>query len=196
MDFDRSTQHIRVPSFVPNAVNGDAAPSSEATDDGQSLPAAIAPPSSAGTASPTEQMASAAFLPDLSPYDLTVGEALDVFSRERRKRPADRTLQRYCQDGRFDCYKLKTTRNGNPVHEWIINSASLLKFIHSKPIEESPSGLAAPISNGDANETGEFENAKANDAAAVTMPDQTGDAEPDLAVPRSTVAAPTATATP
>ena len=44
-----------------------------------------------------------------------------MFPAENRKQPSVRTLQRYCQEGRFDCFKLKTTRNCNPVHEWIIN---------------------------------------------------------------------------
>ena len=150
MDFDQNDQHIRVPSFAPDAEDGGAIPWSAATDDSQFLPAANESPKNSGAVGPHSEKAGSAFLPDLSPYDLTVGEALDVFSREHRRRPSDRTLQRYCQDGRFDCYKLKTTRNGNPVHEWIINSTSLLEFIHTKPVEGLPDPLAPPVSDGDA----------------------------------------------
>lgn len=195
MGFDRTNQHSRVPSFVPDADVGDATPQGT-TDNVQSFPAAIAPPKNTGTASPFAEGNSAGFLPDLSKYDLTVGEALDVFSRERRKRPSDRTLQRYCQDGRFDCYKLKTTRNGNPVHEWIISSTSLLEFILTKPVVEFPASVAAPNANGGANEGANSQNAEAHVADVVTTPDQVGDAEPDLVLPRSADVEPAASATP
>lgn len=78
------------------------------------------------------------FLPDLARYDLTVGEALALFPEHNRRRPSERTLQRYCQDGRFDCYKLKTTRDGKPIFEWIINRASLVTFIKSRPEDDRP----------------------------------------------------------
>ncbi len=196
MDNDQSDPHIRPPSFVPDAKDGDAKPAPEPRNGGQFAPAFSAQSRIVRVANLQTQAAEAAFLPDLSSYDLTVGEALDVFSRERRKRPADRTLQRYCQDGRFDCYKLKTTRNGNPVHEWIINSTSLLDFIRTKPVEEIPIPLAAPNANGVANKSSALEYPEVHEADAVTTPDTTGDAESDLVLPRSGELKPTVTAAP
>ena len=151
MDFEPRDPQTGVPSFTPRAVRGDATAPPNASGGAEDLPAASTPTQSVGTAKPVDETIDTGILPDLSQYDLTVSEALDVFSREGRKRPADRTLQRYCQDGRFDCFKLKTTRNGNPVHEWIINGASLLEFVLSKPIDKTPPPMAAPDLNGVAN---------------------------------------------
>ena len=192
MDFAPNFRRRHVPPFAPDNVK-DGPPGgvndTPARDD-------VAAPSSGIVADNPRLASSTSLLPDLSAYDLTIGEALGLFTQERRKRPSDRTLQRYCQDGRFDCYKLKTTRNGNPVHEWIINSASLFEFIHSKPIENFPAPMAAPIIDGDANESVNSDNTEAQSAGAVTTPDQVGDAEPDLAWPRSAEIEPAATATP
>ena len=51
---------------------------------------------------------------DLSDYALTVGEAIDRFIELGRVAPKHRTMQEYCKEGKVDCYKLQTTREGSP----------------------------------------------------------------------------------
>ena len=121
MNSDHFSRQVPVPSFQ-QATADDATPSDGAGEYGSTEPGVTTPPTQPDTASAPPERASTPQLPDLSKYDLTVGEALEVFPAENRKQPSVRTLQRYCQEGRFDCFKLKTTRNCNPVHEWIINS--------------------------------------------------------------------------
>jgi hypothetical protein len=158
--------------------------------DGFVEPGASAPPS----ATPEAEVASP--LPDLSQYDLTVGEALAVFHEKNRRIPSIRSLQRYCQEGRFDCYKLKTTRNGNPVHEWIMNSTSLLRFVEAKTEDDSPPNPATPKAYGDASgSVGTRDNAQVSASATATSKDA-DDAKEDLALPRSSQDAPDVTATP
>ena len=70
---------------------------------------------------------------DLSRYSLTIGQALDLFAHERRLAPSERTMQDYCKDGKIDCYKLQTTRDGRPITEWLINEHSLRAFIEKRP---------------------------------------------------------------
>lgn len=144
MNSDPVPPQVPVPSFDQST------PYASAGENSTPAPGVTAPPTySDGSSAPPEH-AYTPLLPDLSQYDLTVGEALDVFSAENRKSPSVRTLQRYCQEGRFDCFKLKTTRNGNPVHEWIINSTSLRAFIQTKPEEPTEGSLTTPVETGDA----------------------------------------------
>ena len=70
---------------------------------------------------------------DLSKYSLTIGQALDLFAHEKRLTPSERTMQNYCKDGKIDCYKLQTTRDGRPIAEWLINERSLRAFIETRP---------------------------------------------------------------
>lgn len=180
-----------MPSFKP-ATSGDAS----ATENGSAEPNVSAPPPSPDSASEAIEPAYAPLLPDLSQYDLTVGEAQALFQEEHRKLPSIRTLQRYCQEGRFDCYKLKTTRNGNPVHEWIINSTSLRRFIQTKPNDDTPAVMAAPEPRGDATDGGETQSNDQQSAIATTTPERADDASDELALPRSSQTNPNAMTTP
>ena len=149
MNSDHFGRQVSVPSFGQAAPNTNT-PNDSATEYGSVEPGVTTLPNPHGSVSATPERAYTPLLPDLSEYDLTIGEALEVFPTENRKQPSIRTLQRYCQEGRFDCYKLKTTRNGNPVHEWIINGASLRSFIQTKPEETVDTPLATPAAIGDA----------------------------------------------
>ena len=154
------------------------------------------PPTQPDTDSAPPERAYTPLLPDLSKYDLTVGEALEVFPASSRKQPSIRTLQRYCQEGRFDCFKLKTTRNGNPVHEWIINSTSLRTFIETKPEEVTSAQLATPVQNGDT-DTESKTATSVDDATNVTAtPERADDAMRDPGLPRTSETNPDVMATP
>jgi len=192
MIFEPDDGPMQVPSFIPKRTDWP----SESGDSPIGAPDDTAPPTSTGTASAPTVSVSAPLLPDLSPYDLTVGEALEVFTQEQRKRPSDRTLQRYCQDGRFECYKLKTTRNGTPVHEWIINSTSLRVFVRTKPVEVYVDDLAPPSQTGDAADVMVLEKSTENDGNVIATPDQVGDAEQERVLPRSSDTQPDVAATP
>lgn len=95
------------------------------------------------TATPSED-GSASPLPDPNRYDLTIGEAAELFVSLGRKRPSERSIQRYCQASAFDCLKLRTTRDGVPITEWIINNATLRKFIETKPPDDTVPPVATP----------------------------------------------------
>ena len=130
---------------------------------------------------------------DLDAYTLTIGEASSLMIRERCKFASNRKVQRMCRDGTIDCHKLQTTRNGQPVSEWLVNEASLLRHIEEREIkwndgeENSPaaSGTATrevgnaslpPSVSGNANQFAESKYNPANTGDAVAMPDETGDA--------------------
>lgn len=192
MDFDAHNRRTAVPSFIPDSVREnrpDAGNRIAPLED-------MAPPRSTGDVSEPPQVAPSSLLPDLSPYDLTVGEALVLFTQQNRKRPSDRTLQRYCQDGRFECYKLKTTRNGTPVHEWIINSTSLLAFIRTKPVLDDSEQLVTPAFGGDAIEITQNTEQQGVAPFDTASPDSVGDAESVPVLPRSDGQLPDVKATP
>lgn len=111
------------------------------------------------------------FLPDLSPYTLTIGQAIDRFSLTGCNRPSERTMQRYCQSSEIDCYKITTTRNGKPVTEWLVNESSLTKFIESRPSHGVATAEAGDAS--DARQIADTQSVKPNDMAT---PDPDGDA--------------------
>lgn len=168
----------------------------EGGQDGPSVPEAIpAPDLGNGGATAPEQEFSP-LLPDLSKFDLTVVEALESFQLEDRKIPSTRTLQRYCQEGRIDCYKLKTTRNGNPVHEWIIDSTSLWEFIQSRPKDETRCAIATPEASDDADGDAETRSGGKQPASAKTAADWPGDANKHPALPKLSEREPDVTAAP
>jgi hypothetical protein len=72
---------------------------------------------------------------DLSNYSLTIGEASFLMDQERCKFASNRKVQRMCKEGRIDCWKLSTTRNGQPVSEWLVNETSLRKHIEKNEIK-------------------------------------------------------------
>jgi len=196
MNSDHFSRQVPVPSFQQTTPSDDATPNTDARAYGSTEPGVTASPVQSDTASVPPIPAYTPLLPDLSKYDLTVGEALDVFAMENRKQPSIRTLQRYCQEGRFDCFKLKTTRNGNPVHEWIINSTSLRMFIQTKPEEATATPLETPIESGGVTSVREIEKPSevARDVAA--PPETVDDATSHLDLPRSPEPKPDVTTTP
>ena len=88
-------------------------------------PDALASPSDAGAAGDPYA--------DLSNYKRTIGQAIDRFVELGRAAPKPRTMQDYCKDGKVDCYKLQTTREGKPITEWLVNDPSLDNFILMRP---------------------------------------------------------------
>ena len=66
---------------------------------------------------------------DHQKYNLTVGQAQELFHKQNRKVPALRTVQQYCKDRRIAA-ELVSRSNGQ---EYLINDKSLLAFILAKP---------------------------------------------------------------
>jgi len=97
-------------------------------------------------------------LPNPSRYTLTVGEASDVMQLERCKFASVRKVQRLCREGFVDCHKLTTTRNGQPVTEWLVNETSLRKRIEEhEPRIDDGVATVAPDQFGGANFEGSSE---------------------------------------
>jgi len=71
-------------------------------------------------------------------YTLTVGQALERFSAANRKTPSQRTIQRYCIEGRLAAQKIRTVFGS----EWLINEISLARLISSEPIVAGDVGVA------------------------------------------------------
>ena len=184
MNSDHFGRHVPVPSFQ-QAPPELLTPKSGAVGYGSTGPNVIVPPVQPDAVTSPPKRAYTPLLPDLSKYDLTVGEALDVFVAQNRKVPSIRSLQRYCQDGRFDCYKLKTTRNGNPVHEWIINSTSLLSFIQTKPEDTASEPVASPEQIGDVETSTEPPTAIEIPSSVTASPERSVDAKPNFELPRT-----------
>ena len=93
---------------------------------------------------------------DLSRYTLTVGEASSIMATHRCKYPSSRKVQRLCKEEVIDCYKLSSTRNGQPISEWLVNQESLLRRIksHEPKLDyavASGNASQALSNNGDAN---------------------------------------------
>jgi hypothetical protein len=194
MNSDHFSRQVPVPSFQ-QATPNDATPNDSATGYGSIEPGVTAPPIQPDAVSTPPERVYTPLLPDLSKYDLTVGEALEVFPAQSRKMPSIRTLQRYCQEGRFDCFKLKTTRNGNPVHEWIINSTSLRSFVHTKPEEIISAPMAPPDGNGDAEPVSKTATSVDAITNVTTPPEHVDDANDNPGLPRTPEANPNVMAT-
>ncbi len=127
---------------------------------------------------------------NLSSYSLTIGEASSLMNSERCKFASNRKVQRMCKEGRIDCWKLSTTRNGQPVSEWLVNEASLRNYIDKHEIkwdgDEAKSSPATHLDNGNANTAPNgFGNASLNPVDdskpvftpdALAMPNQNGNA--------------------
>lgn len=63
-------------------------------------------------------------------YTLTVGQVLERFAAARRKPPSQRSIQRYCIEGRLAAQKIRTTYGA----EWLINEESLARLIEAEPV--------------------------------------------------------------
>lgn len=142
--------------------------------------------------------------PDPNQYSLTAIEASEIMRVEGCRFASLRKVQRLCREGHIDCQKITTSRNGQPIVEWLVNEASLRQRIveiepkyedgdapatlgeFSDAITEPPTGntgaksdhdLAKPHFGGNAkiDESEEFHfGNKGND---VTTPAEFGDAE-------------------
>lgn len=62
-------------------------------------------------------------------FNLTIPQAQALFAEHNRRVPAARTIQNYCAEGWVAGEKVPTASGA----EWLINDASLLAFIRSKP---------------------------------------------------------------
>lgn len=124
----------------------------------ENQPAAMATPEASGDAMPSIQESINSTLPDLLPdlsnYDITIEQAEEMIRLAGRKPLKERSLQRYCQEGGLDCFKLQTSRDGKPRAEWLVNSSSLRAFIEKRAPDENPPSpavtVATPEADGDA----------------------------------------------
>ncbi|PWT81341.1 MAG: hypothetical protein C5B44_03970 [Acidobacteria bacterium] len=66
-------------------------------------------------------------------FTLTVGQASERFVAAHRKTPSQRSMQRYCIEGRIAAQKIRTTYGS----EWLINETSLMQLIEAEPIVTS-----------------------------------------------------------
>ncbi len=135
-----------------------------------------------GLASPPDrQIAGAEFSAlELSNYTLTIGQASSLMHAQRCKFASSRKVQRMCKDGAIDCHKLSTTRNGQPVSEWLVNETSLLRRIEESEIKLDENTAVPPVATGNASHT----------------PNQFGDANHKSADRKSTEKSPSALAMP
>lgn len=102
------------------------------------------------------QPAATSLLPDLSGYTHTVPEASRLMHEHGCRYHSERKVQRLCAGGKIDCYRLQTTRSGQPVTEWLVNGDALLEHIgRYEQMRGDGEDLAAPhlptIVDGDAN---------------------------------------------
>ena len=81
-------------------------------------------------AASVDSNASVTAIADHVRFTLTVGQALDRFSATRRRLPSERSIQRYCIEGRIAAQKIRTTYGS----EWLINERSLEAFIQQQPV--------------------------------------------------------------
>jgi hypothetical protein len=72
-------------------------------------------------------------------YTLTVGQVLERFAAARRKPPSQRSIQRYCIEGRLAAQKIRTTYGA----EWLINEESLARLIEAEPVVSGVASDAA-----------------------------------------------------
>ena len=87
--------------------------------------------------------AKVAALDDGLRYTLTALEAIERFTKARRRPPSLRSIQRYCDEGTIRGTKIRTTYG----QEWLINEESLMTYIGLLPIEAVVASVA-----GDANQ--------------------------------------------
>ncbi len=105
---------------------------------------------------------------------------------QRCRFASNRKVQRMCRDGVIDCYKLQTTRNGQPVAEWLVNEASLRKHIEENEVRWDGDAVRLPAATGNASQP-PYRSGDASDPVhsriaglvapdAVATPDYSGDA--------------------
>lgn len=90
------------------------------------------------------QPAPTSLLPDLSGYTHTVREASRLMQEAGCRYHSERKVQRLCADGKVDCYRLQTTRSGQPVTEWLVNGTALLEYVRKFEQTRDDSQVVAP----------------------------------------------------
>ena len=113
------------------------------TADTAALPAtplSSSPPSIAHAVVAPDVAGDATFvaLSDALAFTLTVGQALEKIISAGRRPPSERSIQRYCIDGKLAAQKIRTTYGS----EWLINEASLHRLIEGEPVVASVAGDA------------------------------------------------------
>jgi hypothetical protein len=105
---------------------------------------AVAPGVATGDKGDAEAQAQHALAHDLK-FTLTIGEAQALYRNLGRRPPSERSLQRYCAEGRIAGQKI-TTSFGS---EWLVNEESLVRHIETQPIigapEPSPSSSLSTV---------------------------------------------------
>ena len=116
--------------------------------------------------------------PDPDEYALTIGEASELMRLERCKFASLRKVQRLCRDGQIDCQKITTSRNGQPIVEWLVSETSLRKRITVfEPKFEDGDALATPKEPGDASLIDVSYDRPTTTYNDVATPTQSGDAD-------------------
>ncbi|MEO1700914.1 MAG: hypothetical protein AAFR71_02595 [Pseudomonadota bacterium] len=119
--------------------------------------------------------------PEPIPSLLTVGQASTLMRSHRCRHTSNRKVQRMCRDGVIECQKITTTRDGNPITEWLVDEASLLKHIRENEpkwsgtpremnVAATGDGRAHLGPSGDADERIETSFSKDNQRNGVTPP--------------------------
>lgn len=154
------------------------------------------------------QNAATSLLPDLSGYTHTVPEASHLMREQGCKYHSERKVQRLCANGKVDCYRLQTTRSGQPVTEWLVNGNALLEHIKKyEQMRDDSQGVAAPVASpivdGDANapdsvpRNGLVEPDDKPDAQGIlATPDYSGDATDEAEIDGKPESEPDVIATP
>ncbi len=154
------------------------------------------------------QPAATSLLPDLSGYTHTVPEASRLMEEQGCRYHSERKVQRLCANEKIDCYRLQTTRSGQPVTEWLVNGTTLLEHIKKcEQMRDDSQDVAAPhlppVVDGDANASdsvprkGSVEPDDKPDAQRIlATPDYSGDATDEAEVDEKPESKPDVTAPP
>jgi len=99
---------------------------------------------------------------------------------QRCKFASNRKVQRMCRDGVIDCFKLSTTRGGQPVSEWLVNETSLLRHVEDNEIKWDAGEAVSPAASGDANSDTAGTPNESGDAILHGCDDQTVEPSPNV----------------
>ena len=130
----------------------------------------------------TSHSAATSLLPDLSGYTHTVPEASRLMQEAGCKYHSERKVQRLCADGKVDCYRLQTTRSGQPVTEWLVNGTALLEHVRKfeQMRDDSEDVAALPASPSDSGDASELLSEPRNSSTEADVTDEDAD---DMASP-------------
>ena len=112
----------------------------------QSAPSELVPASADSTEETVPAVASIASAETVTQNNvectLTLEQAFERIVAAGRAAPSERSLQRYCLEGRLVAQKARTTLGS----EWLINAASLVRFIELEPLARENDGAMAVAS--------------------------------------------------